>query len=96
MQKPNELGPPAEKLRPSQLLLDHRVAIKPNTKIGRKKKKKKKHGKKKCKRIKTSTVELVGVVVTVANAIATLTGGDASVVAAPLANRVANYACRLI
>lgn len=51
---------------------------------------------KKCNRIKTWTVELVGVVVTVANAIATLTGADASVVAAPLATRVANYACRLI
>ena len=54
--------------------------------------------KQKGNRIKTLTVELVGVVVTVANAIATLTRVDASVVAAPLATRVASLgsACKLI
>ena len=46
--------------------------------------------KQKGNRIKTLTVELVGVVVTVANAIATLARVDASVVAAPLATRVAS------
>lgn len=89
------------KLRPSQLLLDHRVAIKPNRPNNLKKKTKKNNIKmEKGNRIKTWTVQLVGVVVTVANAqanaIATLTGANASVVAAPLATRVANYACRLI
>ena len=54
--------------------------------------------KQKGNRIKTLTVELVGVVVTVANAIATLARVDAPVVAAPLATRVASYgsACKLI
>jgi hypothetical protein len=45
--------------------------------------------------IKTLTVELVGIIVAVAKAIASFTSIDASVVAAPLATGIAIYSADL-